>query len=325
MNDAPAARRGGVVAAAVVGHDAEAFSDLKTAAIVTALHRAAIDLADYGAGQAIDPRVRAFARRTLQARKERLGKIVNDLSAAKIVPQESVESRLIERGATFVSKVLSAAQAKERDGAYLAMELLGHAERIGLIEHLLVARDKGLEADIASWKAELEAALVEVQALADAIDGADLGWSDANIAALVSGINRAAIDTAEAVTGEVTDEAVKSRAQNVIADHTQAQADLEAVLTKAGIMPSDTSLARDMLAAERRVTEDLASSTDVDRRFVALMIVRHAKEAGVLDRLALAHVRDATLREDLQAFRDAAVEHLGAWLTLEGQLSPRGS
>jgi putative membrane protein len=140
-----------------------------------------------------------------------------------------------------------------------------------------------------------------------------LALTEAQVAGIVSTLNRGEIEQAETAL-QITDSAeVRAYAQRMIEAHRTSEKRLDAILPEIGAERAESNLAQDAQRMGETMNENLknlASGQDPDSSYVEIQIFMHRRTLAVLDEQLIPKADRAEVRAFLQETRGAVQAHL---------------
>lgn len=136
---------------------------------------------------------------------------------------------------------------------------------------------------------------------------------DASLAGLVKAANQAEIDAAKMAVTKAVSEDVKDFAQMMIDEHTQAEADVDAVLRQIAVTPKESDASKELRQEALRQTGNLSRLTgaEFDRAYMEQQVRAHRKVLYALDQAVPERPgRPAALQDLIARTRDAVAGHL---------------
>lgn len=140
----------------------------------------------------------------------------------------------------------------------------------------------------------------------------DTALSDAEIAAIASTAHQIEIDAATLAKSKTQNKEVEAFAQMMITDHSRANEQGKALLTKLDMKPADNDLSRQMKTKADATKTRLEALTGVefDKAYVADQVAAHQEVLDTLDKMLITNADNADLKAHLTAVRPTVAAHL---------------
>jgi len=148
--------------------------------------------------------------------------------------------------------------------------------------------------------------------------------STGQITSVVVAINQSEVSQAQAVTGLIEDQDVRSFVDTLLVDHRDADAELAALVSKLGVQPQSSALRTELEQLAQKLNELIAQETPERIRgtFLDTQIRMHKKSLSALDQL-LAQVQEPQLRMNLEELQATERQHLEKAVKLRGSMRER--
>ncbi len=136
-------------------------SQAQLAGILVALNESRVSVTETASTLSKEERVRAFARQIVTSQLEATRRAQSVFSSAKIVPGESDISQQIRSSTMNEVAALMTKSTADFDRAFLAFEIIAHAQILGLLDNVLLvgAQDNNFKNELTQVRSTLSADL----------------------------------------------------------------------------------------------------------------------------------------------------------------------
>jgi putative membrane protein len=136
--------------------------------------------------------------------------------------------------------------------------------------------------------------------------------SDSDIAAIVTAANQGEVQQGNLAVNRATAPAVRDFAQQMVTQHTIAQAQAQTVFTNAGITPSTNATSTYLTTNSQQTQATLSgmSGNSFDRAYIQSQITMHQMVLATIDQVLLPSAQNAQLRNLLQTMAAEVQSHL---------------
>ena len=138
------------------------------------------------------------------------------------------------------------------------------------------------------------------------------GYSDSDIAAIVSNASQGEIDLGQAAASRANTPEVRAFAQMMVTDHSNALTQARSLFSRTNINATDTDLSRNLVSNGQQTLNALTTytGTDFDRQYIQSQVDVHQWLLNTLDSTLIASAHNRDLRNFLQTQRTAVAAHL---------------
>ena len=140
----------------------------------------------------------------------------------------------------------------------------------------------------------------------------DLIYTDAEILGIVGAANQGELEAAALASNKATNGDVKTFAQRMTKDHSDAKRKIDEVASKAGLSPTDTDLSGSLTksASDEAARLGILNGTAFDGAYIDAQVADHQKLLQEIDKDLTPDAKNESVRALLRELRPTVAHHL---------------